>query len=400
MRIFDRYIGRQVLVATLIAVLVLSVVMVLGNVFKRLLSLPTEVLRDMPVGLLIRFVGYALVASLPFTIPWSLLTAVLLVFGRMSADNELLAVRMAGWSFARVCAPIFVLAGAFTALCFWINVQVAPQAETEIKRLPTVVATDNPKALLAADRVIDQVDDFIIYIGAKEGPDVLRDFQMIMLNERSFPSAYVVARRVEVSENRAEQGLDLKLHDVVSILRDEVKPGMPESGERNIQRIKAPLSAGFLEKSIPLTSLYAKLDRVTPGMMTMAQLSEELARQEQDAGRPREKGRRKRKEGSEFTPEQKASELRTEWHRRLSFSLASLVFALVGVPLGVTAQRRETSVGFALSLLIGIIYLTFFILGDSVLKNNPAAHPHLLVWAPNVLFLLVGGWFFLRQQRR
>ena len=397
MRILDRYIGRQVLGATIIAVLVLSVVMVLGNIFKRLLGLPTEVLRDMPGALLLKFIGYALAASLPFTIPWSLLTAVLLVFGRLSADNELLSVRMAGWSFARVCASVAVIALAATALCFWINLKIAPIAEAEIKRLPAIVATDNPKALLSPNRIIDQIDDFIVYVGAKENDDVLEDFQMIMLGEKRFPSGYVSARKVKVTENRGEKGLDLELHDSVVIMRDSETPGLPDSGPRNVQRIREPIEAGFATKTVFLRSLYEKLERVTPDMLSMSELRTRL--REQLAAVRREKSdAKKRRDGA--SARQQACELRTEFHLRFSFSLASLVFALVGIPLGVTAHRRETAIGFGLSLVVGVIYLSFIVLGDSIFKTNPKALPYVLVWVPNVLFSALGGLLFWRLQRR
>jgi lipopolysaccharide export system permease protein len=395
MRIFDRYIGRQVFVATFIAVLVLSVVMVLGNIYKRLLGLPTEVLREMPVGLLLEFVGYALVASLPFTVPWSLLTAVLLVFGRMSADNEMLSVRMAGWSFARVCAPIFFLALAGTALCFWINLRIAPLAEGEIKRLPAIVATSNPKGLLAPNRVINQIDDYIVYIGGKDGNGELTNFQIIMLGEKRFPTDYISARRVTVADNKQEQALDLSLHDSVVIRRDRETEGIRESGPRNVQRIKDPIEASFFPLSVPLRNLYQKLERVTPSMMSLGELVTKLGEQSTLAlEQPPPK------KGDASAPRHRACELRTEIHRRFSFSLACFVFALVGMPLGVTAQRRETSIGFGLSLMIGIVYVSFFILVGDVFKSNPRAYPFLLVWVPNILFLGLGGWLFWRLQRR
>ncbi len=400
MRIFDRYIGRQIVTATLIAVSVLSVIMVLGNIVRKLLSLPTEILREMPAMLLLKFVGYALTASLPFTVPWSLLTAVLLVFGRMSADNELLAIRMAGNSFLRICAPVLGFAALLSALCFWINLQIAPLAQSEIFRLPTMVATDNPKKLLSADRVIDQIDDFIIFIGSKKNDDELRDFQMIMMGPKKFPIGYISARRVKVSDNREERGLDLDLQAGTLILRDEERDEQDAGhGPRVIQEIRAPISIGQVTQTATLRSLYEKLDRVKPGMMGTLELSQKLeeenalARAEAAAGITKGKG-------DDLTAKERASGYRTELNKRFSFSLACLVFVIIGAPLGVTAQRRETSVGFAISLVVGISYIAFLLLGDSILKDNPKAMPWLVVWLPNVVFLALGLWLFRRLQKK
>jgi lipopolysaccharide export LptBFGC system permease protein LptF len=86
MRISDIYIGRQVLLGTLTAVLVLSLVLVLGNLFKQIHPLLVD--QKAPLSLVLRFVLNVLPFSLMFTVPWGFLSAVLLVFGRMSSDQE------------------------------------------------------------------------------------------------------------------------------------------------------------------------------------------------------------------------------------------------------------------------------------------------------------------------
>ena len=93
------------------------------------------------------------------------------------------------------------------------------------------------------------------------------------------------------------------------------------------------------------------------------------------------------------------SSSRTEINKRFSFPIACLVFALVGVPLGITAHRRETSFGFAMSLVVSVFYFLFIIMADT-LRSNARVHPELLVWFPNVFFLVLGFWMFRRLSRR
>ena len=86
--------------------------------------------------------------------------------------------------------------------------------------------------------------------------------------------------------------------------------------------------------------------------------------------------------------------------RGAAFSpFSCLAFALIGVPLGVTAHRRETSIGFAMGLIVGFTYFIFIIIADT-LRANPKMHPELLVWFPNVLFLVLGAWMFQRLRRQ
>ena len=85
--------------------------------------------------------------------------------------------------------------------------------------------------------------------------------------------------------------------------------------------------------------------------------------------------------------------------KRFSFSLASFAFALIGVPLAITAHRKETSVGFMLSLGVAFTYFLLILIADT-LKHNPKVHPELLIWAPNVIFIGLGAWLFLRLSRK
>ena len=96
MKLIDRFVSRELIVNVLFAIAVLSLVLVVGNIFRKLL--PLLVNHDVPMEYLITFIAYVLPFSLIFTIPWGLLTAILLVFGRLSADNELIALRSNGVS--------------------------------------------------------------------------------------------------------------------------------------------------------------------------------------------------------------------------------------------------------------------------------------------------------------
>ncbi len=89
------------------------------------------------------------------------------------------------------------------------------------------------------------------------------------------------------------------------------------------------------------------------------------------------------------------SSSRTEISKRFSFPFSCLAFALIGVPLGITAHRRETSMGYLMSLVVALFYFLFIIVSDT-LRGNSQVHPELLVWFPNVLFLAIGAFLFRR----
>src|SRR5207249_4778240 len=149
MKLIDRFVSRELVVNVLFAIAVLSLVLVVGNIFRKLL--PLLVNHDVPMEYLITFIAYVLPFSLIFTIPWGLLTAILLVFGRLSADNELVALRSNGVSVTRVCIPLAGIGLLCTGLCLWLNVQVAPAAQERLRSTIFDLATRNPMALCGRD---------------------------------------------------------------------------------------------------------------------------------------------------------------------------------------------------------------------------------------------------------
>src|ERR1700719_3069826 len=131
MKLIDRFVSRELVVNVLFAILVLSLVLVVGNIFRKLL--PLLVNHDVPMEYLLTFIAYVLPFSLIFTIPWGLLTAILLVFGRLSADNELIALRANGVSVPRVTVSLGVISIVCTVIFLWLTVLVSPAAQKKLR---------------------------------------------------------------------------------------------------------------------------------------------------------------------------------------------------------------------------------------------------------------------------
>lgn len=162
MKIFDRYIARQLLGVTVLGVMSLSALLLLGNLFKELRPLLVE--SGAPFSIVMEFIFQVIPFSLMFSIPWGFLTAVLLVYGRLASDNELTSMRMAGMSLWRLSAPAIAIGIALSGLCYWINIDLAPRAKQAISELLIKAASINPEGLLREGQAITKFDDQEIYI--------------------------------------------------------------------------------------------------------------------------------------------------------------------------------------------------------------------------------------------
>ncbi len=374
-RIFDRYVGRQVWSGTLMGVMVLSLVFVLGTVFKKLDQLLGDT--SLPTDVVIQFIGLVVPFSLIFTIPWAFLTAILLSFGRMSADNELVSLRMTGMSMARICAPVFVIAAAMAGICFWVNLDLAPYAKNKTKRLFRDMALENPASLFQEGKVLDKFPGYRIYTGKRDG-NKMQDLQIVELS--SYKAGRTIwARRAELRITPGVLDFELEMRD--ALIESVVMPP-PGAGEPTMDHI----SLKEFVLSFPLSRLKEKTDRVNSDMKTTGALWDEVRTGVNSATNlPLDKLG-------------KADAL-TELNKRFSLSLVCIAFVLVGIPLGITAQRRETAVGFLLSLGVAVGYYSFVIFADRM-SEKPDAMPHLLMWLPNVIFIGLGLVLFWRLSRR
>jgi LPS export ABC transporter permease LptF len=365
MKIIDRYVGRQVLTSSLFAVAVLSVVLVLGNVFKRLLDLLVN--HDVPLDLIMSFIAYILPFSLTFTIPWGFLTAVLLVFGKLSAENELIALRATGVSVPRTTYSVFALALVLVGICLWINVDVAPKAQKRMQDAFFNIATSNPLALFSSDKVIDEFPGRKIYVGRSSGQE-LYNLLVYELNDENVPKSIVQAQKGRLETDLANKQVLMRLFDAQMEQR-------ADDDLQDLMKIHQGIIMSETVAAIPLKDLYEKNKKKRgPGAMTV----EELLKNPTVAG---------------------SSAAKTEVSKRFATALSSFAFALFAVPLAITAHRRETSIGFMLSMAIAFVYFFLVIVIDT-LKNKPQWHAEYLIWAPNVLFIGLGCFLFYRLSKR
>src|ERR1043165_2805264 len=331
MKLIDRFISRELLVNVAFAIAVLSLVLVVGNIFRKLL--PLLVNHDVPMEYLITFIAYVLPFSLIFTIPWGLLTAILLVYGRLSADNELIALRANGVSVTRVSIPLAGIAIGCTLICLWLNVQVAPAAQEKLRSTIFDLATRNPMALFGSDQVIDQFPGRRIYVGKKEG-NKLENITVFEMNDKALPVKVTYARTGMLEADLANKQILMHLYQARYQERDAKDPF-------NLQKTRDGINMAEGTLPITLEELYEKeKKRPSRSALSLAQLMEQL-----------KSGARKDR-----------SATRTEINKRFSFPFSCIAFALIGVPLGITTHRRETSVGFATGLVLAIFYFLFIII--------------------------------------
>src|SRR6266446_8411219 len=124
MKTLDRYIFKEILFPSLIALAALTFVAFLA--FSREIGWLLElIVRQSATISEIRAISLAILPNvLTFTIPMAVLVGILTGFGRISSDSEAIAFRASGISMIRLLVPVMLLGGiawgSNLAMTMWI----------------------------------------------------------------------------------------------------------------------------------------------------------------------------------------------------------------------------------------------------------------------------------------
>lgn len=378
MKTLHLYLLRQVVATLVMTVLVFTFVLVIGNVLKDVLTLMIN--GQASLGIIFKSIALLIPYTVAYALPMGMLTAVLLVFGRFSADLELTAARAGGISLVSLTAPILLLSLGLCGLSAWANLDLAPNARLAFKKLLFTFTAEFSVAQIPEGRHIKDIPGYIIYIGKNRNGN-LSDVLVYDLGQGADhqPKSLFAPRGTIRKEIQGTNRLAvLNLFEVRGLTFDAEQA--------------SPGAAGELRLEYDLAKFEKNWDRRSVANMSFAELRAEL------------KSIRERMSAQELSPDGRKQFAKSEMavlvemNRQWAFSFAPFGFALIGIPLGIRVQRRETNIGFAIAVVLVVVYYAVILL-SLALQNHPECYPHLILWLPNLLFQGIGAVLLWRANR-
>ncbi len=354
MRRLDRYILGEFLQLFLYGVVVFSSLFIGGDVLFRMAGFMTD------YGASLGAVAKMFVLSLPriivYTFPMSVLLAALMTIVRLSGSSELIVMRAAGQSFARLVAPIIGAALVISLVNIVFNEYVVPAANTAYEQTLNEEIKGNMRP--------QQVQNHIVLKNISQD-----DIRFLLYANRYDPTTETL-RHITIQEFqhnelvRVENAPEALWRDGKWYMKNGTVYDL--AGAEGVQRM-----LHFEEQVLPFTDTPTEISKhvKTPDQMTIREL-----RHEMQAYR---------------AAYADTSKLEVEMHRRFSLPLASLVFAVLGTPLGVQRQRSSSSVGFGLCILVIFMYYALMMV-TGTLGEGGVLPPMLAVWIPNLAALAAG----------
>ncbi len=359
------YLLRQVLATCFLSVATFTGLLLLGNVLKDVFDLVAA--GRVEPGTAAYAVLLLIPFALAFALPIGLLTGSLLVFSRLSVDQELTAIRAGGISILSAIAPVLALSVALTGLNAWLNLSVGPKCRLAFRGLSDEILRKGPAAFVGEGRYVD-LENLTIYAREMRGT-TLRDVLIYGTTNTATDGGRPV-RNLDVWAPEAE--ILVGTNGYPSAIRLINMQGLfltPDGWQ--------PVFNPEYVREIP-TYQSGSNRKPKLSLMSFPELLEELEL--------------RRGAGDALEP------VRVQIHKQLAFAFSCVGFTLVGIPLGIRVQRRETNVGVAIALGLLGVYYSFIILGQS-LDTRAHLHPHLIFWIPNLGFMAAGIWMLRRAER-
>jgi lipopolysaccharide export system permease protein len=302
---------------------------------------------------------YLMPSFLVFTIPMAFLLAVLLAFGRLSADNEITVMKAGGISLMQLMPPV-VLCGVCAALLTLAASTVGvPWGNSAFKSLSFSVLKQNVAATIREKVFWDDIPGIVMY--TEHYDEEHHTLKGVVIHDGRDPSRPLTIFAADGVIGGGANRNDIRLllnNGTIHAVGTAEEYRLVHFGEYTMT-IGGSGQGGGLARN--------ELD------MTVAELRQRIA--------------------SRATTGPVRLKMQAELHSRFAFPFASLVFAVVAVPLGMQNRRSGKSAGFSTS--IGIL-LAYYVVQSLLrtLAEKGSLPPALALWMPNMIFLGL-GWYLL-----
>ncbi len=301
------------------------------------------------------------------TIPVAVLLGTLLTFGRLSSDSEITAFKASGMSVYQLFFPISVFALATFFLTTFLVFYALPWGNRGFKA--TLYHLAQSKAdLEIKERVFnDAFKGLVVYVDRVPLQGNHIEGILIYDQREKGTSNTILAKEAFVINNPESQEIILRLRN------GDIHRFEPEA--HTFQKIKFDTYDLKLELAKTFAAIEKKFKDREMSIDDIRAKMEEVKRTGKDT-----------------------TSYEVELHKRYAIPFTCIVFALIGVPLGIQPHRSGRSYGFILSILILLAYYVSLTASEilAVRKMIPA---FLAGWIPNLLFGGLGVYLLVKTTR-
>lgn len=407
--ILQRYVIRELIAPILLSALFFTFMLLLRQLFGM-----AEILLEARVhwSIFIEVLGILALSVLVLTVPMAALLGVLVGIGRLTAENEILAMRSSGIRLGRVFYPLFLLAALGSFGLMYLGFNTLPSMFRHLNERQTefqfqILTNLDPGR--SYENLSPQGADVYLYYDNRaprlpeDGPYILRMEKVAM---RVFGRVGALTETdVRVGDNRREETLyfsnrgrivgDLETRSVMLELEDGVV--IPINRENRHREILVRFDK--MTTSLSPRSDEERIDRMDPRILSIDELREAIASEPVNPNTGEVVAMYDNPERRHLSRQWRFFlNARNEYYQRMTLPFSLLAFVMIAIPLAVELRPRAKAVaiGIALGLLL-LYYVMLTYAGALGMSYSPYTLAAYI--APNVLIGGIGLILFWRVQR-
>jgi len=354
-RIFTRYILKEVLSHALIGIAVFTFVIFMRDV-SRILELVVR--NSAPIPSVAELFFLTLPGALTVTIPMGVLVGILIGLSRMAADSEITAMRAAGVGVFRFVKVLAIFGVTAWLLALANNIWSAPRSAAALADLQNSLAGSQASFEVQPRVFYENFKPYVLYVQDATTASGGSVWKNVFLADMTDPAAPKITVAAEAVVSSAQDSIHLHL---VNGATHEVKVREPSqytisTFDENDSTLNMPPASRQAQEAVPVQQLNTR----------------ELLRQSYYNRKP-----------------EAARWYWIEFNRRLALPTACLVLVLIGIPLGLSFKRGGKGAGFVVTIVLVFVYYFISVTGLSFARSGrlPAV---LGVWMANIVFGLIG----------
>jgi lipopolysaccharide export system permease protein len=361
-RLIDRYILREIALPFVMILLVLTFVLLMGKILQLM-----DLMINKGVGLLdiASLMFYLMPSFLMFTIPISLLIAILIAIGRLSGDNEITILKMSGISLYRLSLPVFFASLIAFALTLLTTLYLMPYGNLATKNLLFDMARQKASIGIREKIFNDEFKGLILYAESVPIEGNFLEGVFISDHRAGHEPSTIVARKAYLISDPSTMAITMRLEEGST---HAVAPGLKNYRKMDFQ---------FYDIRLDLSNTLAEGEKGLVKSSTEMTASELIATL-----------------NSRSVKDEVFRELTIELNKKITIPLSCLVFGLIGLPLGLRKNRSVRARGFTIGLAVVLVYYLLRLSGEAFVETGKLA-PVIGTWAPNVLFAAAGAVLFV-----
>lgn len=348
-----------------------------------------------------RLLPFIFLIALQYSVPATLLFAVCCVYGRISADNEIIALKSAGISPMRVFRPAWILGLLVSMPAVWLNDQAVSWARPGMEQVVLRSIEEILYPALRSQRSYTSEKGFSIYVEDVQDKWLIKP-KIWMFSADSGQLTTIYSERAKISVDMESDRLIIELVDsYVDINHDK------QAKINGSEIIELPLTKASKAGS----------SATSPSNYSMAEIPNEL----NELGKLND--RRREQLAAQFSlalgsgryssleepvvhmlkheihsTEYRMARLKTEPSRRWSLGFSCLAFVWMGVPMAILIKSADYWWSFGLCFIpILLVYYPLF--GLALDMSKKGTWPAYSLWLGNIVLAIIGTWLMRKIVR-